>query len=113
MKTFLLLLAFAACCVAAPFPVAENGKPVAEIVIDADADIVMKHAGEELRHWLKEITGAELPLLSQAGAAPRRIRLTTAADVLAKYPADAERLKGNEGYAVRPDGDVQIGRAHV
>ena len=44
-------------------------------------------------------------IVSKAGDAPRRIRLSADAEVLAMFPADAARLRGNEGYAVRPDGD--------
>ncbi len=108
MKRFLLVFLatmMAALCLAAPFPVAEEGHPVAEILLDADADITLRHAAEELRLWLKEITGAELPIVAEPGGAPRLIRLTTSAEVLADFPADAARLTGTDGYAVRPDGD--------
>ena len=108
MKSHFLTLLFvflAILCSAKPFPVAVDGRPVAEILLKPDADITLRHAAEELQKWLREITGAELPIVAKPGDAPRRIRLSAADDVLKRFPADAARLKGTDGYAVRPDGD--------
>ncbi len=107
MKKHLLsfLLCLGVLCLASPFPVAQDGSPVAEILLDANADATLCHAAEELQHWLKEITGAELPIAEQPGAMLRRIRLTTSSELLANFPADAKRLQGTDGYAVRRDGE--------
>ena len=104
-KSFICLMAATALCVAAPFQVTENGKPAAEIILDAKADKILHNAADELQHWVKEITGAELTVKSVPTAAPRRIHLTTSETVRAKYPDDAAKLKGNDGYAVRVSGD--------
>ncbi|MBR4125190.1 MAG: DUF4838 domain-containing protein, partial [Victivallales bacterium] len=107
MKKFLLFFfaTITTICLAAPFPVAEGGKPVAEILLDADADVTLRHAAVELQHWLKEITGAELLIAKQPGEMPRRIHLTVSPEILALFPADAKRLQSTEGYAVRRKDD--------
>ena len=47
---------------AGAFTVTEAGKPAAEIVIKADAAEPIATAAKELQHWIKEISGAELPV---------------------------------------------------
>ena len=61
MKISFFIFSFlTACCMATPFPVTENGHAVADIVLDAKADVTLRHAADELKLWIKEITGAEL-----------------------------------------------------
>ena len=55
---------------AGAFTVTEAGKPAAEIVIKADAAEPIATAAKELRHWIKEIPGAELPV-ARAPSPPR------------------------------------------
>ena len=53
-----------------PFSVTENGRPVADIVLADNTDVTLRHAAEELRFWVKEITGAELPVMQAPGQLP-------------------------------------------
>ena len=62
---FLQFTILTACCLATPFPVTENGRAVADIVLSADADVTLRHAADELQLWIKDITGAELPVRSR------------------------------------------------
>ena len=47
---------------AGAFTVTEAGKPAAEIVVDVNAAAPIVKAAEELQHWIKEISGAELKI---------------------------------------------------
>ncbi|MBR5024449.1 MAG: hypothetical protein IKX48_05235, partial [Victivallales bacterium] len=64
---------------AMPFPVTENGRPVADIVLADHTDITLRHAADELQLWVKEITGAELPVLQTPGGFSQHIWLGTTA----------------------------------
>ena len=43
-----------------PIILVKDGLACAEIVIGDNPDITIRHAADELRHWVKEISGAEL-----------------------------------------------------
>jgi hypothetical protein len=45
--------------------IVKNGKAAAEIVIPADAPKGEQTAAKELQMWVREITGAELPIINQ------------------------------------------------
>ena len=91
---------------AGAFTVTEAGKPAAEIVIKADAAEPIATAAKELRHWIKEISGAELPVAKAPSEnIKRHIRLTCDSDVLASFPDVAAKLAGNDGYAFKQRGD--------
>ena len=46
--------------------VAENGAARCAVVVARDASLPARHAADELAHFLKEITGAEIPLVHEA-----------------------------------------------
>ena len=102
MKRFcLILLLFATVAVSAsaagkgvPLQLAKGGKPCAEIVIPANADVTLKFASEELQLWISKISGAKLPLVNAEKAGVNQIVLDPTSS---RYPADAEKLKGNDG----------------
>ena len=74
MKTFvrcallLAVLALFANCEAAPIAVVRDGKPLAEIVIAADAPSIVKYAADELQTYVKKMSGAELPVVTKPSA---------------------------------------------
>ena len=92
--------------------VAQDGKPVAEILRAEDADVAVHFATEELQLWVERISGARLPIRTEAGDAPGRIVLGVLGQspLLARmregFREDAARLAGNDGYAVRHRGDT-------
>ncbi|MBR5836964.1 MAG: hypothetical protein IKZ84_00360, partial [Victivallales bacterium] len=89
---------------AMPFPVTENGCPVADIVLADNTDVTLRHAADELQLWIKEITGAELPVVQSPGELPQHIWLGTTAVVQERYAKDFLTLDKTDGYAVRRDG---------
>ncbi|MBR3650474.1 MAG: hypothetical protein IKN52_09505 [Victivallales bacterium] len=89
---------------ATPFPVTENGHAVADIVLDAKADVTLRHAADELKLWIKEITGAELPVVQSPGESPQHIWLGATDVVRQRYAKVFPTLDKTDGYAVRRDG---------
>ena len=104
-KTIISLIVATAFCIAAPFKVTENGKPAADIVIGAKADATIRHAADELQLWVKEITGAELPVVQSPGNLPNHISLGTSQHVQLFYAKDFLTLAKNDGYSVRREGN--------
>ena len=91
---------------AGAFTVTEAGKPAAEIVVDANAAAPIVKAAEELQHWIKEISGAELKIAEVPSEnIKHHIRLTCSSDILASFPDVAAKLAGNDGYAFKERGD--------
>ena len=99
--SFLFLFVLSACCMATPFPVTENGKPVADIVLADNADVTLRHAADELQLWVKEITGAELPVAQSPGELPQHIWLGTTAVVQERYVKDFLTLDKTDGFRRR------------
>lgn len=89
---------------------ARDGKPLARIVVAPGAAEVEKHAAGELRKYLLQISGAELPIGNAAGEEGTNIYLGAAAkgqglDV-------SEEALGFDGYVVRTNGrDVVLAGA--
>lgn len=100
----------------AALPLTDNGRPVAEIVVDGDRvppQIVF--AAEELQNWIGKITGATLPIVKEAGTAKTRIHLGTpefspSIKMFAeKHKSDLEKMQSNDGFAIRTSGsDIYI-----
>lgn len=104
IATVLLIISTIIC--QAAIPLAKNGIPQAEILIDSQSSPTVKYAAEELQHWVKEISGAKLPIVHRPGEMPFRIIL----DVNPKsFPNDLTKMSNNDGYAVRTiDNTVHI-----
>ncbi len=103
--SFLLFVILSSISLAAPFKITENGKPLADIVLPAMADATLHHAADELQLWVKEISGAELPVVQSAGELPNHINLGTTPVVQQYYAKDFLTLRETDGYAVRRRGN--------
>ncbi len=71
MTSRLLLVAFAILsCLgsAAAMTIVDDGRPVASIVLPAEPTLTEQFAAEELQHYLEAISGAQLPIGSEADA---------------------------------------------
>jgi len=88
---------------AKPFVLAESGQPRCAIVAGPQASEERLAVARELQGWLREITGATIPL--GAADSPRSIVLGTAAEFPER--AASERLSelGPEGFVVRTERD--------
>jgi Domain of unknown function (DUF4838) len=103
MKTILFVLILSLSLVLqAAIPLSKAGKPLAEIVIGENPGKVVKFAAEELQHWIKEISGAKLPIVS----APRKMKYKLFLQVKPLgFESDLARMTSTDGYAVRERGD--------
>jgi hypothetical protein len=86
----------------AGIPLAKNGKAKAEIIIDPKSNEVLKFAAEELQLWVKEISGAELPIVNKSGRLKNKIFLQVNPG---NFQEDLKKLHDNDGYAVRSKGN--------
>ena len=117
-KTFAAAFSVALCSLGsaqADLRLARDGEPVAEIIVDARAHPAVAFAAEELQLWVREISGATLPILHAPGAANQRIALGVVGrsgalgGIPGRFPDDVSRLQGNDGYAVHTvEGDVYL-----
>ncbi len=86
-----------------PLALANNGQPVAEIVIAQDAHPAVAYAAQELQTHVELISGAKLPILNVASNAKTRI-------ILAVNPTgfeqDLTQIGNTDGYAVRRSGNT-------
>jgi hypothetical protein len=83
-------------------PLSRQGQPVAEIVVMTSHPAV-EFAAQELQRWVESISGARLPIVTEAGSAGSRVVLVVEPP---GYAADLAKLSGNDGYAVRSSGQT-------
>lgn len=86
----------------AEIPLAKDGKTIAEIIIDKKSDKVIKFAATELQRWVKDISGAKLPIVNKSGKMKYKIYLQVNPT---SFKADLKKMQGNDGYAVRQQGN--------
>jgi len=101
------------CGKASALELVKDGKPAAEIVIDAQApDPTLQFSGKELQLWVERISGGKLPIVSAADKARTQIVLGTpdasnaVKAIEKKYAADLARMKNNDGFAIRTEGNT-------
>ncbi|HLQ36911.1 MAG TPA: DUF4838 domain-containing protein [Planctomycetota bacterium] len=82
---------------------AEHGRSEFTIVIAASASPPVRYAAEELQRWLAEITGASLPIATDAAPAPERALLVGASRATAALGVETGKL-GAEQYLLRTVG---------
>lgn len=86
-----------------PIPFIKDGKALGSIVVPSDASIPLTFAGNELQHWMQEITGADVGIVSSpSGKAGGNIFLGTQF-ARGKYDADLDFLRDSDGFAVRAE----------
>ncbi len=102
--------------IAKPLNLTVDGKPNAEIILNDEPSGAVRLAAEELRYWIKRISGAALPIVTEPGNMPVKIYLNPA-DAQKLFPEDLEYLKpdgkiysGEDGFYVRTRGNsIYIG----
>ncbi len=89
-------------------PLVKNGKPVGEFVIAPNDSQAETFATTDVCDWIEKITGARIPIVNKAGDTTG-VKVFVGTQFAAAYPDDLERLKGNDGFAVREkDGNVYV-----
>lgn len=85
-----------------PFVAAENGEPRAQIVVAEKASPSTRYAAEELQRFLREMSGAQLPIVTDAAPLADHEILVGKNDHF--YPANISvevAGLGKEGYVIR------------
>jgi uncharacterized protein DUF4838/glycosyl hydrolase family 67 len=86
----------------AEIPLTKDKKALAEIVVDAKADKVIKYAASELQHWVEEISGAKLAIVNKPDKMKYKIILQVNP---AAFEVDLKKMQDNDGYALREKGN--------
>lgn len=90
---------------AQPLLLAENGRSSYTIIIPQEASPSERYAAEELQRWLKESSGAELPIRTDADSMVQEaILLGRNRQVEQLHPAIDWSALGEEGYAMVTQG---------
>src|SRR2546427_1138858 len=98
----LLGAAWALVAAAQPLKLVHDGKSTYSIVISTDASPSEKHGAQELQKFLEEMSGARLPVVTDAQAAHGNLVLVGSSKLLkAGIPFDS---LGPEGFALKTDG---------
>lgn len=96
--SLLLVTLIASIAAAEPIRLAENGKSSYVILIGANPNITERFAAEELQKYLEKITGAKLPISTDAGRSPfLAVGECARLDVPSRY-------EGDDGYRIRTRG---------
>ncbi len=98
------IIFFSVFAFAAGLPLVESGKAVGEIVIPADASPVEKFAASELRHWIKEITGAELAITDGSSSGANH-KVLLGKSFAGEFQDALTTLNDSDGYAWRRKGN--------
>ncbi len=82
--------------------------PVGEFVLPPNAAEAESYATEDVRDWIQKITGAEVPIVTEPSEhAATKVFVGTA--FAKEFPADLDKLQGNDGFAVRRKGsDIYV-----
>lgn len=77
-----------------------DGKPAGEFVIPSDAPYTEVYAVRDIRHWIKEMTGAKIPIVSEPSRADNTKVMVGKASAAA-FQKDLDALAGTDGFAIR------------
>lgn|GEM_PF-3095887 len=111
MKTWLttlLVLVMTVTTLAADPALVRQGKPAGEMVLHSDATYLERFAANDFRHWVEQMTGVKLKLVSTPSAEDNT-KLYIGHVLAQSFTDDLARLKGNDGFAIRRKGkDVYV-----
>jgi len=104
-----LCLSLAAPAVARDFSIAENGQPRATIVVADHTDVKVKTAADELQTYVEKISGAKLPISTDAQTPAGHLILvgkSRLADAMrVKIPSGLTSARREEGFVILCKGD--------
>ena len=105
MKTSTLLVGFL-CLAAMPTwaaPFVKNGEPVGEFIVGNSPEPAELFGTKDVCHWIEQITGAKVPILHEPSK-QANVKVFVGTAFAGEFRSDLERLKGNDGFAVRRKG---------
>lgn len=114
MKFFLLTFTFLAFCLLAlidaragtadgPYLV-KDGQALGEFVVAENISQAETFGVTDIRRWIKEITGAEVPIL-RTQSTKKNTKVFIGKNFAFEFKEDLAKLSGNDGFAIRRKGD--------
>jgi|TARA_B100000809_G_scaffold221325_1_gene229539 alpha-glucuronidase len=101
-----ILLVITPASIANAFTLAENGQAQAVIIVDANGQ-ASRHAADELRSFLLQVTGADFPMYHQLQPGVQNVLVGTVAARMLDPDFSTEGL-GEDGLVIRTVGDQLI-----
>ena len=98
MKALFVACAICTLLGGAELRLASGGQPLADIVVPSKAHPAVTYAAEELQRWVREISGATLPIAETPSVEKSHIVLTVNP---AGHENDLKAIGNTDGYAVR------------
>ncbi len=99
LNSILLLVILSAVSYAAEIALVRNGRAEAEIILPPSPSPAERFAAQELQYWIREITGAELPVRDTGGA--EGVKIFLGKGNASEFAEDLKALEGSDGYACR------------
>lgn len=87
-----------------PLPLTVDGKAYSKIIVPAGASDPLKLAGTELQHWIKEMSGANVTIISAPDKGNGTRVLLGRQFAAGKFDKDIASLRDTDGFAVRTAG---------
>jgi len=78
----------------------KGGQAVGEFVVAEDVSQAETFGVTDIRRWIKEITGAEVPIL-RAPSTEKNTKVFVGKSFASDFKADLTKLSDNDGYAIR------------
>jgi hypothetical protein len=78
----------------------QDGEPLGEFVLSESVPQAEVFATNDVRDWIEKITGATVPILSEASE-DANVKVFVGASFASEYAEDLAALEGNDGFAVR------------
>lgn len=88
-------------CIVKPLPLTKDGKALSKIVVPQEASEPLALAGKELQHWLKEISGANIPIVTMPDNGKDVSIFLGCQFATGKFDDDIAALGEGDGFAVR------------
>ncbi|MCM8540034.1 MAG: DUF4838 domain-containing protein [Lentisphaeraceae bacterium] len=82
----------------------KNGQAVCEFILPDGCSTDEKFSVKDSQRWIKEMTGAEIPILKKASES-KNTKIFIGKSFANKYTDDLKKLAGTDGYAIRNDGE--------
>lgn len=113
MYRHLIMFALLACLLsgaarAATLTLVDKGNAVGEIVLPPSPSSAELFVANDFQHWVREITGATVPVVSEATSG-KKTRIHLGSALASQWQDDLNRLQGSDGFSMRHKGnDVYV-----
>ncbi len=82
----------------------KDGKPAAEFVLPAEPSDAEAYAAMDVRSLIEKMSGARLKILD-APSKDKNTKIHVGTELAGQFKEDLSKLKDNDGYAIRQNGD--------